>query len=150
MSLSCCNAACANFPYASFRCSVTASAVFAYLLASFFRNHFIGLEHHVLIAAVTVVCASVLLLVLWNGRKPGTSTSSNPSKLKDTLLSSSAEEPSSSGCCGGACSRAGAALDNVTCCQDTSDSLSIASSVGSHKGMSKESFHKWKRDNPEE
>jgi hypothetical protein len=26
----------------------------------------------------------------------------------------------------------------------------VASSVGSHKGMSKDAFHKWKRENPDE
>lgn len=41
-------------------------------------------------------------------------------------------------------------MNTGACCQDNSDSASIASSVGSHKGMSKESFHTWKRQNPEE
>ena len=131
-------------------CSLTASAIFAYFLGLFFRNHLIELESHAFIAAVTVACATVLLLVLWNGRTVTTSTSSTPlqPKLNDKLPSAS--KPSSSSCCGGVCSGAGPASQAGACCQDNSDSASIASSVGSHKGMSKDAFHKWKRDNPEE
>jgi hypothetical protein len=131
-------------------CSLTASALFAYFLGLLFRSRLIGLENHVFIAAVTVVCATVLLLVLWNGRRDGSSSSSKQLDLRPETSSSSTNKPASSGCCGGGCRSAAAASDTVACCQDNSDSVSIASSVGSHKGMSKEAFHKWKRDNPDE
>jgi hypothetical protein len=130
-------------------CSLTASAVFAYSLGFFLQNRFIQLENQPFITAVTVSCATVLLFFLWNSRRAGPSSSPQPSqtKLHDELCSSVGA--ASSNCCGGVC-RDGGRSEGGACCQDNSDSVSIASSVGSHKGMSKDAFHKWKRENPDE
>ena len=134
--------------------SLTACAIFAYLLGLFVRSNLVHLENQTFIITVTVVCATVLLLVLWNTRSGGAATSSPPfeSNANDELPSSSAKSSSSS-CCNGVCNgaRAAAATSHPgACCQDNSDAASVASSVGSHKGMSKDAFHQWKRENPEE
>ncbi len=97
-----------------------------------------------------MACATVLLLVLWNGRREGSSASSKLAVRSEKTLASPSSNVPSSGCCGGACNSAAASSDAGVCCQDNSDSVSIASSVGSHKGMSKDAFHKWKRENPDE